>query len=113
MKVCSIKKPESPSISLTLPIVRELCALSMIEAFVQKTEKMFLEIVHKGICWYHSLGRCPPIANLAGTDLPNKTNRTTSLDSHYIAEQYHMHLDDTYDFQHFLQDFSSSTHASI
>ena len=39
LKVCTTKKPENPSVFLTLPVAHELSVLCMIQAFAPKGGK--------------------------------------------------------------------------
>lgn len=61
LKVCTTKKPENPSVLLTLPVAHELSALCMIWAFALKggknvSENNALALPQKSFPWMVSSG---------------------------------------------------------
>ena len=100
-KFALLKKPTNPSRFLTHLAAPELFALCVIPAVFLKGGKMFPQIVHNSRFRHPSPGRCPLVAELAGTTLSNKEDSNTLQNPYCDAGQRHMHFNGTDGFQYF------------
>lgn len=105
LKVYTIKKPENPTVPLTISVDHELSVLCVILAFDPKGGKMLPKIMHKGRFRDSPFRRGPLIAELAGMDLPDKTNGKALKNPHGDTRQGHMHFNGAYGFQHLFTGF--------
>lgn len=62
---------------------------------------MVAEIMHEGRFGDPSLGWCPLVTDLVGTNLADKIDRKALQNSHFDAGEGHMHFNSTDSFQNF------------